>query len=226
MCRGQGYVCACGTLLFVAYLLLTGCGGSGMSMPASPTLSAAQAQSVTQQVLQAVQTAFTNAIPQTSQPAEDGHQSLSKSLATIHPDATSPGCTATSTGQSCNFPLSSTVQCSGGGNISVSGDISGSLSNSGSGMADAKITVTPANCGVSSVTFSGEPNITLSSQFSFSDNNGQIGVVFPITLSEGGGISFGPNASGTCQLNVTYSINSGSCSVTGTVCGQSVNGTC
>ena len=216
-------------LLFVAYLLLTGCGGSGMSMPASPaspTLSAAQAQSVTEQVLQAVQTAFTNAITETSQPAEEGHQSLSKSLATFHPDATTPGCTATSTGQNCNFPLSSTVQCSSGGNISVSGDISGSLSNSGSGMADAKITVTPANCAVSSVTFSGEPNITLSSQFSFSDNNGQIGIVFPIALSEGGGISFGPNPSGTCQLDVTYSINSGSCSVTGTVCGQSVNGNC
>jgi hypothetical protein len=51
--------------------------------------------------------------------------------------------------------------------------------------------------------------------------------VFPLTLSEAGGISYGPHPSGSCQLNVTYTINSlSSCTASGTVCGQSVSGNC
>jgi hypothetical protein len=48
-----------------------------------------------------------------------------------------------------------------------------------------------------------------------------------VSLTEEGGISYGPNPSGSCSLNTTYTINSvSSCTITGTVCGQSVSGTC
>jgi hypothetical protein len=54
---------------------------------------------------------------------------------------------------------------------------------------------------------------------------------YPITLTEAGGISYGPNPSGSCIVNVTISIGNAlnpvtSCTITGTICGQSVNGSC
>jgi hypothetical protein len=73
------------------------------------------------------------------------------------------------------------------------------------------------------VTFTGNPDITIAGNINFTS----AGPMFPVSLMEGGGISYGPNPSGTCSLNVTYTINSvSSCTVTGMVCGQSVSGTC
>jgi hypothetical protein len=63
-------------------------------------------------------------------------------------------------------------------------------------------------------------------------NGGQINFTqsapsFPITLSETGGLSYGPNPSGSCQFNLTYSITSTTaCTITGTACGQPVTGPC
>ena len=185
------------------------------------SLSAAQAQAVSQQVVGAVTAALGNSLG-VSLPSDEPRPSLGKVVGEIHPDSSSD-CTSSANGESCNFPLSYTGTCSGGGTISVSGDVSGTLSNSGSGSVNAQIMVTPSNCSVSNLTFNGDPDITIDGQLAFANS----GPTFPITFSEGGGISYGPNPSGACQLNVTYSINSlSSCTVTGSVCGQSVNGAC
>jgi len=197
--------------------ICSSCGGGSNSM--NNNLSAAQAQAVSQQVVAAVTTALGNSLG-VSLPSDKPRPSLGAILA--HPDASS-GCTSNSNGESCNFPLSYAGACSGGGTISVAGDVSGSLNNSGSGSIDAQITVTPASCSVSGTTFNGDPNVSITGQLAFTNS----GPTFPMTFSEGGGISYGPNPSGSCQLNVTYSINSiSSCTVTGTVCGQSVSGAC
>lgn len=195
------------------------CGGSSYSS-GSNTLSAAQAQALSQQVVQAVVAALDSGLG-IILPA-DSRPSLSAVFGGLHPDQSS-GCTPTMSGQDCNFPLSYTGPCSGGGTISVSGDIQGMLNNSGSGSIDAQLAITPANCSVSNFTFNGAPDISIDNQI----NYGNSGPIFPIDLTEGGGITYGPHPSGTCQLNVTYSINSlSSCTVTGTVCGQSVSGSC
>jgi hypothetical protein len=206
-------------IAFVA-MLWSSCGGGSNSM-SNNTLSAAQAQAISQQVVASITTALGNSLG-VGLPSDEPRPTLGKVIGEAHPDASS-GCTSTATGESCSFPLSYSGSCSGGGTISVSGDVSGSLNNSGSGSVDAQIAVTPDNCSVSNVTFNGDPDITIGGQIAFANS----GPSFPITFSEGGGISYGPNPSGSCQVNVIYSINSlSSCTVTGSVCGQSVNGSC
>lgn len=206
-------------LLFaVASMLCAGCG----SPSHSDTLSTAQAQAISQQVSQAVAQALSTA--SASQPllAEPSARSLSAALGDVR-WAQSSACTVNSTGQSCNIPLSASVPCPGGGTVSVSGDIQGMLSSSGTGSFVTQITITPANCTVSNVTFNGAPDITIAGTINITNSAPS----FPVTLLEGGGISFGPNPSGSCQLNVTYTLNSlTSCTVSGTVCGKPVNGSC
>ena len=200
----------------------SGCGGGGSSMMSpNNTLSAAQAQAVSQQVVQAVTAALGSASG--SLPAAEARPSLSTAVANVHRETSTGSCTTNANGQTCNIPLSYTGPCTDGGTISVSGDVSGTLDNSGDGSFTTQITITPANCAVSGTTFNGDPNITVGGQIGFTADN----ITYPLTFTEGGGISYGPNPSGSCQVNVTYSINAQlTCTVTGTVCGQSVNGSC
>jgi len=207
------------SLLFaVASMLCAGCG----SPSHSDTLSAAQAQAISQQVSHAVAQALSNASASHPLLAEQSARSLSAALGDIRWDQSS-ACTVSGTGHSCNFPLSASVPCPGGGTVSVSGDIQGMLNSSGTGSFDTQITITPANCTVSNVTFNGAPDVTIAGTINITNTAPS----FPVTLLEGGGISFGPNPSGSCQLNVTYTLNSlTSCAVSGTVCGKPVNGSC
>jgi hypothetical protein len=87
-----------------------------------------------------------------------------------------------------------------------------------------ELVITPANCGVeSSLTINGDPNVTIATQINFANN----AVLFPVALREKGGISYGPHPSGSCTLDVTYTVNSPtSCTVTGTLCGQKLGGSC
>lgn len=198
-------------------VLCSSCGGGS----SSNNLSAAQAHAISQEVVQSLVASLQSVPLANASSLKDSHPNLSTTVSDLQADST--GCTSGTSGENCNFPISFTGSCPGGGTIAVTGDISGTLSNSGSGSIDSQITVMPSNCAVSNVTFSGDPNIAINGQINFTNS----GPTFPISLSEMGGISYGPHPSGSCQVNVTYSINSlSSCTVTGTVCGQSVNGTC
>jgi hypothetical protein len=209
-------------LTVLATMLSTsGCGGGSSSMS---NMSQAQAQAVAQQFSQAVVQALGTAVPATA-PSPTG-PSLSTAVRDLRPDAL-PGCTSTSTGQNCNIPISLTnYPCTGsqGGTISVTGDVDGTLNNTGSGSLSAELTITPAQCSISNLIVNGNPSITVGGQINFTNNETP---VFPVTFTETGGISYGPNPSGSCQVNATYTISSSlSCTVSGTVCGQSVSGSC
>ena len=201
-------------------ILCVGCGSSNNST--NNNMSAAQAQAVSTQVVQALTQALDTVNPDG---AAGVHKNLSAAVRDIRPE-TSTGCTSTSTGQNCNFPISLVdYPCSGpqGGTISVTGDIDGSLNNAGGGALSGQLTVTPANCSVSNLLVNGDPSISVAGQINFTNT----ALTFPIVFTETGGISYGPNPSGSCQINATYTINSAlACTITGTVCGQSVNGTC
>jgi hypothetical protein len=201
-------------------ILSVGCGSSNNSM--NNTMSAAQAQAVSTQVVQALTQALGTVNPDG---AADVHKNLSAAVRDIHPE-TSTGCTSTSTGQNCNFPISLVdYPCSGpqGGTISVTGDIDGTLNNAGGGDLGGQFTITPANCSVSNLLVNGDPSISVAGQINFTNT----AITFPVVFTETGGISYGPNPSGSCQLNATYTISSSlACTITGTVCGQSVNGSC
>jgi hypothetical protein len=207
-------------LTAVLSILSSGCGG-GSSMS---NMSQAQAQAVAQQFSQAVVQALGTAVPATAPSAAP--PSLSTAVRDLRPDAL-PGCTSTSTGQNCNIPISLTnYPCTGsqGGTISVTGDVDGTLNNTGSGSVTAQLTITPAQCSISNLIVNGDPSITVSGQINFTNNETP---VFPVTFTETGGISYGPNPSGSCQVNATYTINSSlACTVSGTVCGQPVSGSC
>ncbi len=204
-------------------ILSTGCGSNSST---NNNMSQAQAQAVAQQVSQAITQALSGAVPATALPASDTRPSLSAVVNDIHPDAL-PGCTSTSNGETCNIPISLTnYPCGGpqGGTISVTGDVDGTLNNSGSGSLSTQLAITPANCSVSNLILNGDPSINVAGQINFTNDETP---VFPVTFTETGGISYGPNPSGSCQVNATYTINSSlSCTVSGTVCGQSVSGSC
>ncbi|MGD0570828.1 MAG: hypothetical protein ABSA78_20710 [Candidatus Sulfotelmatobacter sp.] len=212
------------SLAVVAAILAIASGGCGSSssMTSNNTLSAAQAQAVSAQVADtlalALSGAFGGILPDGARP------SLSTAVAAVRPDSSS-GCTPAGSGESCNFPLSYTGPCSGGGTIAISGDIDGTLNNFGDGSIATQIVVTPANCSVSGTTINGDPDITLNGQINFTSG----GPTYPITFMESGGISYGPNPAGSCKVDVTYSITNApvsSCTVSGTVCGQPVSGNC
>ncbi|MGA8212780.1 MAG: hypothetical protein WB799_04255 [Candidatus Sulfotelmatobacter sp.] len=199
--------------------------GCGSSSSMNNSMSQAQAQAVAVQVSQAIAQALGVIVP-SSAAATSVRPSLSTAVGDIRPDA-SGGCTPTGTGETCNFPISlMDYPCTGsqGGTISVTGDIDGTLNNFGHGSVSAQLTITPANCSVSNLIVNGDPSIDVSGQIYFSDNENP---VFPITFMETGGISYGPSPSGSCQLKATYTITSEtSCTISGTVCGQPVSGSC
>jgi hypothetical protein len=198
-------------------LISAGCGGSS----SSNTMSAAQAQAVSQEFSTAMQGALTSAFSGASDRRES-HRSLAAVLANAHPDD-STGCTVSDSGESCNIPVSYTGNCPGGGTIGITGDFDFTLNSSGDGSDNTTLTVTPTNCSVSNETINGNPSVTATTQINFTND----APTFPITLSETGGISFGPNPSGSCTVNVQYTVSSASsCTVTGTICGQTVSGSC
>jgi len=207
--------------------LCSGCGNSSNnSSMSSNSMSQAQAQAVAVEVSQAISQALGSAVPSSASATSGARPSLSAAVSNIRPDA-SGGCPSTATGQNCNFPISLTdYPCTGpqAGTISVTGDIDGTLSDAGAGSLSGQFTITPANCSVSNLIINGDPSITVAGQIAFTDNETP---TFPVTFTETGGISYGPNPSGSCQVNATYTINSSlSCTITGTVCGQSVSGSC
>lgn len=210
--------CFCAIVVVAMFILSAGCGSS------SNTLSQAQAQAVTQQISLALDQALSTAIAANAVSEKGVHPSLATIVSNIHSDQSSP-CTPTSTGQNCDITISDSVACSGGGTISVSGDIKGSISSSGGGSIQTQITVTPASCAVpnSNLVINGDPSVSVDSQINFT----QSAIAYPITFAETGGIAYGPKPSGSCQINVTSTINSAtSCTITGTVCGRSVSGSC
>lgn len=207
--------CAIAALASLSLLCIT-CGGS------SHTLSQAQAQAISQEVFTALNSAMVAGLTPTGTSTAATRPSLGEILERAQP-AQSSGCTVTNSGESCNIPITYQGACPNGGTISVSGDFNYTLDNSGNGSDSSTLTVTPAACAVDNVTFNGNPSVTFATQFNLQN----YGLAFPITFSGMGGISYGPNPTGSCSITVKATAASiGSCSVSGSICGRSVSGSC
>jgi len=211
-------------VLALLVVLNPSCGG-GSSTP--QTMTPAQAQAVSQEVLTTVQAAMNSAFTAGLSADAQAHPSLAKTVSEhfagrAYPEQ-SNDCTTSSNGESCNIPISYTGDCPQGGTIGVTGDFIFTLDNSGDGSDSSSLTITPTGCEVSSLTINGNPNLTVATQFSFQSE----AISYPITFTETGGITYGPKPSGSCTMNVTLTVNSAtSCTVSGTACGQSVSGSC
>lgn len=217
MLRSKQLIPVCGTLATtILALLCLNCGSSS----SSHNLSAAQAQAVSQELFSALGAAMVSGFQMPVANSETPR--LPAIVQTLY--ASQPaGCTVTNTGESCNIPITYSGPCPNGGTIGVAGDFIFTLDNSGDGSDNSTLTVTPTNCAVSNTTFNGDPSVTVSTQFSFQNDL----PLYPISFTETGGISFGPNPSGSCTVSVNVSITSATtCTVTGKICGQSVNGSC
>jgi hypothetical protein len=118
------------------------------------------------------------------------------------------------------IPLSYTSNCTVGGRIEVSGDISGTTTD-GSGYLtiSATETITDWEC-ITGFIINGDPYITLSGTFSFL--NGQPATQQTMTIS--GGFEWGSTAAESCQISLTINYNSdGGATMSGTICGYSVS---
>jgi len=199
-------------------ILCAGCGSSS-----NHNITQAQAQAISHEIATAVDNALSSAGGGSATAERAGHSALARVISNIHPDQL-PGCTVTGTGETCNVPISYSGPCPDGGTISVSGDFSFTLDSSGDGKNTESLTVTPTNCGVeSNLTVNGDPNIGLTTAISVTD----YAIVYPVTLTETGGITYGPNPSGSCTLDVTDTVTPPTtCTVSGTLCGQTLSGSC
>jgi hypothetical protein len=217
MLRNASFRITCATAALTSLsLLCVTCGSS------SHSLSQAQAQAISQEVFSALNSAMVAGLTPTGTSTAATRPSLGEIVERAR-SAQSSGCTVTNSGESCNIPITYQGACPNGGTISVSGDFMYTLDNSGNGSDSSSLTVTPAACAVDNVTFNGDPSVTFATQFNLQN----YGLAFPITFSGTGGISYGPNPSGSCSINVKATATSvTSCSVSGSICGRSVSGSC
>lgn len=185
-------------------------------------LSSGQAQAISQELFTALNSAMVAGLTPPAANNAAARPSLGEILERARA-AQSSGCTMTNSGQSCNIPITYQGPCPNGGTIGVSGDFAYTLDNSGNGSDSSTLTVTPAACAVDHLTFNGNPSVTFATQFNLQN----YGLAFPITFSGMGGISYGPNPTGSCSINVKATATSiSSCSVSGSICGRSVSGSC
>jgi hypothetical protein len=214
--------CASVGLIIAGLLFSAACGGGSSSM--NQNLSAAQAQAVSQEFATAAEAALQASVTGSAQRNRRTFGEIFSAGASrgAVPDTTG-SCVTSANGTSCNYPVSYSGNCPQGGTIGVSGDFDFTLNNSGDGSDSSNLTITPTGCEVSNETINGNPNVTFAVQLSFQNN----ALVYPVTLTESGGISYGPNPSGSCSVNATLTIASSlACTVSGTICGQALSGDC
>lgn len=205
-------------ILAITFVVGGSCGGGSRPQSISP----AQAQAVSQEVLTSVQGALAAALSSGLSAGSAEHPSLAKIVQEAR-SAQPSDCVISANGQSCNIPVSYTGPCPAGGTIAVSGNLDFTLNNSGDGSDKATLTITPTNCVVSSLTINGNPDVTVASQIDFQND----ALEYPIAFAEGGGVTYGPNPAGSCALKVTLTVNSAtSCRISGTACGQTLQGSC
>jgi len=205
------------TALVVVAVIALSCGSSS----SKNNLSSAQVQAISGELFNAFGSALTAGLTPPGS-AVPSHPSLATAMQ-HDPRLISSDCTVTDTGESCDIVINYQGNCPEGGTIAVSGDLAYTLDKLGNGTDSSTFTMTPVSCSVSGIRFSGDPNVTVRMTLVMQND----AAAYPITFSEKGGITYGPNPKGSCSINVSATVNSPtSCSVSGSICGQKVTGSC
>ena len=120
-----------------------------------------------------------------------------------------------------NVQISQRTNCAAGGYINVSGSLTGSISNNGTGALSFGVTETINDwqC-FGAFIFNGDPYLSAAGTFSFLS-----GVLSsPASISMGGGFKWTGNGGGSCTLQLTALVYSnGTGHTSGQVCGQQVD---
>jgi hypothetical protein len=120
-----------------------------------------------------------------------------------------------------------TSSCAQGGSINVSMTVDDRMNEAGTGSIAYNMVQTPNACKVTTpsgtFTVNGAPNLSWGGTMQFTNFNPSANFVWKMT----GGYSFTGSEAGTCQVDLTYNmnINTGSGSLTGKMCGHSMNET-
>jgi len=197
-------------LLIGSVLLLAGCGSSN---PNPNHLTQSQAQQLGGEV-------FTDVFNAISSGTVSGSDAVHKSgLPALLAENKNRSYTQRPDASSSTF----TYTCPDGGTIAVSAS---------SGNNSISVTATPTSCSDGTLIFNGDPNITVKG--TGNDN----GTTTSVNITVGGGVSFAPVTTGafptgSCKSNMQVSASitdsSGSlasCSISGAICGYSMNQSC
>ncbi len=120
-----------------------------------------------------------------------------------------------------NVSVQQRTNCTAGGNISVSGSMTGSLDNNGSGVLSTQVTETISDwqC-ITGIVINGDPYMSAVGTFSFL--NGQQSTAAQISF--GGGFKWTGNNTGSCQIQMTMLFYpNGTAHLSGSACGRSVD---
>jgi hypothetical protein len=191
--------------------MVTGCGGVDSDSSNGGGMSQAEAQAFSEQLSRAAAGAMLN-----------GQSTSSQALARRN-GLTSVQCTPDYSSCTYDIDVSYRVNCTAGGAINLTGNLTGSMNSSGTGLLQIQVTETIADwqC-ISDYVINGDPYISLAGQFSYV--NGQPSTSQTLTIS--GGFKWGTSAAESCQIHLTANFgSSNSGTVSGTVCGRSVSTT-
>jgi hypothetical protein len=184
-------------------LALSSC--SSLTSPSTQGMSASQAQSFAQQLSTALSNGVSGAHP--------GAGPMSLSLVSSRSTGISKSLVNVSVAQRTN--------CTAGGYINVTGGMTGSISDTGTGVLLMQITETINDwqC-IGGFTVNGDPYLTATGTFSFLSG----ALSSAATMSLSGGFKWTGNGSGSCQIALTTLINNnGTGHTSGQVCGQQVD---
>ena len=120
-----------------------------------------------------------------------------------------------------NIQVTHRTNCTAGGNIQVLGNLTGNISDTGSGLLLLQVTETISDwqC-IGDLVINGDPYVSVAGHMSFL--NGQLSS--PTIFTASGGFKWGTGSKQSCQMSLNILIRAdGTGSVTGTVCDEVVN---
>ena len=201
---------AVAVIAFAAFWV--GCGGSTSSSSSDGSdMSEPEATAMAEQISQAAITAMLNMDVN----ASEGSGAEADASKTVQCNPDTGTCTI-------NIPISYRLNCSAGGRMEVSGDITGTTSD-GSGILQIGLveTITDWQC-ITGFIVNGDPYISLTGTFTFLNNA-------PATqqsMTISGGFKWGTAAAESCQISLAINFGTdGSGTISGSVCGYSVYAT-
>jgi len=207
---------------FLLILAVAGCGASDLTGSSTPKgLSQSQANSFATQIMTGFSNGMNQAHPQRAPVGTLVPVPMAVDGITMGPrpfaDGLPPGISATLV----NVSVVQRTNCTAGGYFNVTGSMTGSLDDHGTGVLSLQVTETVNSwqC-IGGYIMDGDPYVSAAGTFSFL--NGQQSSA--ASISFGGGVRWAGNGSGSCSVQMTALFNPDqSGHMSGQLCGQQVN---
>ena len=209
--------------LAISLGFISGCGSSSSGSdgtPAADAMSSTQAEAFARSLsLAATSSMGSGAFLRGDEP--DGAVAAEVQQAAIQAPRPLSAVSCTPTSCVIDRPISATRNCTAGGRIAVTGNISGTISSTGTGVIQISATQTISDwmC-LPPLIINGDPYISLTGTFSFM--NGAPATQQHVGIN--GGIKWGTMAAASCQIHLDTNFDrDGSGRTTGTVCGHTID---